>query len=226
MKKVIVVMSLLAASTVTGAYQTEENEVPTPVPTVSEVPVVETITPALQAPQPEKPLVNHVALAQAEKVEAKQKRLLKIAYNMAKQEGFKNPEIVQSILLQETHAGGMKSYKVANPGPEAYFGPMQLKLNAARDVLARFPHLYEKYDFHTTTDDEVKANLILNEHFNIEVATKYIRLLQTLYGYTGRELVNAFNRGPTGVKKIDSRKFHYAVGAEQKLAAMKRQASN
>jgi hypothetical protein len=151
----------------------------------------------------------------------KQHRLLNLAYQVGKENGFKDPEIVQAILLQETHAGGMNSYKVANPGPQAYFGPMQIKLSAARDVLTRWPQLYEKFGFHTKTDDEVKANLILNEHFNIEVAAKYIMILKREYGFTGRELINAYNRGPGGVKAVDA-DYHYAVGAERKLATYKR----
>jgi hypothetical protein len=207
LKKVIVVMSVFAASAVTGAYQLYQF-VPKPIPT------------AVIGEKQEKILGGSSAVLLPANLANKQAKLLNIAYTTAKGEGFKNPEIVQGILLQETFAGGMKAYKVANPGPEAYFGPMQIKLAAARDILTQNPQLYAKYDFHTRTDDEVKANLILNENFNIEVATKYIRLLQTQYHLSGRELVNAYNRGPTGVKSVDNN-FHYAIGAEQKLALMK-----
>jgi hypothetical protein len=209
LKKVIVVMSLISAAAVTGAYQLYQF-VPTPIPTV------------VIGEKQEKILGNSIAIVLPTNIATKQAKLLSIAYKVAKGEGFKNPEIVQGILLQETYAGGMKKYKVANPGPDAYFGPMQIKLGAARDILALNPQLYAKYDFHTRTDDEVKANLILNDNFNIEVAAKYIRLLQTQYHLSGRELVNAYNRGPTGVKSVDSNSFHYAIGAEQKLAEMKR----
>ena len=164
---------------------------------------------------------NQAATVLPADLSTKQHRLLNMAYDMGKQSGFKNPEIVQAVLLQETHAGGMESYRVANPGPNAYFGPMQLKLTAAKDVLARWPHLYEKYGFHTKTDDEIKANLILNERFNVEVGTRYLRLLQTQYGLTGRALMNAYNRGPGGVIGVDHGEFHYAIGAERKLASLK-----
>ncbi len=152
----------------------------------------------------------------------RQHRLLNMAYEIGKANGFKNPEIVQAVLLQETHAGGLDSYRVANPGPEAYFGPMQIKLAAAKDVLRRWPQLFSTYGFHTRTDDEIKANLILNDRFNLEVGTKYLKLLQTEYGFTGRALMNAYNRGPGGVAGVDHSEFHYAIGAEQKLARMKR----
>lgn len=151
---------------------------------------------------------------------AEQHRLLNMAYEVGKNLGFKDPEIVQAILLQETLAGGLDSYRVANPGPEAYFGPMQIKLAAARDVLKKWPALYETFGFHTKTDDEVKANLILNYRFNIEVGARYLLILKQGYGFRGRELINAYNRGPGGVKAVDDT-FHYAVGAERKLAAYK-----
>jgi hypothetical protein len=149
-----------------------------------------------------------------------QGRLLAKAYEIAKADGHKDPELVQKILLQETLAGGMKAYRVANPGSDAYFGPMQIKLSATKDVLARFPSLFAKYSIQTRTDDEIKANLILNDSFNIEVASKYLLLLQREYGFKGRELLNAYNRGPGGVKSVGA-DFHYAIGAEQKLQAVK-----
>lgn len=150
-----------------------------------------------------------------------QGKLLTSAYNIAKADGHKNPELVQSILLQESRAGGMKTFRVANPGPEAYFGPMQIKLAAAKDVLNKFPNLFSKYNISTKTDDEIKANLILNDKFNIEVASKYLLILQKQYGFSGRELVNAYNRGPGGVKDVGN-DYHYAIGAEAKLAAFKK----
>lgn len=151
----------------------------------------------------------------------RQHRLLNMAYELGKLHGFKNPEVVQAVLLQESKAGGLNSYRVANPGPEAYFGPMQLKLAAAKDVLRRWPYLFATYGFHTRSDDEIKANLILNDRFNLEVGTKYLKLLQTEYGFTGRALLNAYNRGPGGVSAVDNDSFHYAIGAERKLAGLK-----
>lgn len=149
-----------------------------------------------------------------------QSRLLNLAYQVAKEDGHKSPEVVQMVLLQETQAGGMKSYRVANPGADAYFGPMQIKLAAARDVLNNYPALWSKYSFHTKTDDEVKANLILNDKFNIEVGSKYLLILNKQYGFSGRKLMNAYNRGPGGVHGVDD-SYHYAIGAEAKLASYK-----
>ena len=81
--------------------------------------------------------------------------------------------------------------------------------------------LWVKYAFHTQTDDELKANLILNQPFNIEITSKYLKLLQTRYGFQGRELLNAYNRGPSGVQAVDA-SYHYGVGVEAKIAEAKR----
>lgn len=150
-----------------------------------------------------------------------QHQILNKAYAQAKADGHRNPELVQGVLLQETHAGGLSSYKVAGNRGDEYYGLGQLKVGAARDVMAAWPSLWTKYGFHTKTDDELKANLILNQAFNIEMTSKYLRLLQTRYGFSGRELVNAYNRGPGGVKNVGP-DWHYAIGAEAKLAEARR----
>lgn len=150
-----------------------------------------------------------------------QHQLLNTAYSIAKADGHKNPELVQGVLLQETKAGAMASYKVAGTPGDLYYGLGQLKIGATREVMSAWPVLWSKYKFQTRTDDELKANLILNQTFNIEVTSKYLKLLQQRYGYSGRQLVNAYNRGPSGVHSVDD-SFHYAVGAENKLAAYKR----
>lgn len=151
-----------------------------------------------------------------------QHMILNKAYEQAKADGHKNPELVQGVLLQESKAGGMASYKVAGNKGDEYFGLGQLKLSAVRDVMLKWPALWAKYKFQTHTDDELKANLILNHAFNIECTSKYLRLLQLTYGFQGRELVNAYNRGPGGVKSINNADFHYAIGVEQKLASARR----
>lgn len=207
MKIVITAMTALALVTCTAAFSLYEQ-------------APKSIGTAVIAEKPGKQVGGGTAVLLPESLTNRQSYLLKTAYATAKSEGFANPEVIQSILLQETHAGGLKVYKVANPGPQAYYGVGQIKLAAARDVMSRYPDLYEKFGFHTKTDDEIKANLILNDEYNIVVMTKYVKLLQNQYGFSGRQLVNAYNRGPGGVQTVGS-DFHYAVGAEQKLAKYK-----
>lgn len=163
---------------------------------------------------------QRVSVLLPKNITPEQSKLLNTAYTIAKEDGHRNPEIIQAILLQETLAGGMKTFNVSNAGPDAYFGPMQIKLSAAKDVLMKYPKLFAKYALQTHTDDEIKAHLIMDTNFNIEIASKYVLILQNQYNLHGRELINAYNRGPGGVKTVDD-SSHYARGAESKLAALK-----
>lgn len=153
-------------------------------------------------------------------LESSQKEVLRKAYQIAKADGHKQPEIVQGIVLQETKAGAMDSYKVAGRGNDPYYGLMQLKKPAALDVMKEYPSLYKKYKFHTRTNDELVANLILNENFNLEVGSKYLKILAVRYKLQGKELVNAYNRGPGGVKSVGS-DYHYGVSVERNIKLMK-----
>jgi hypothetical protein len=164
---------------------------------------------------------GQAAILLPENLTSKQGRLLAEAYEIAKADGHKHPELVQAILLQETMAGGMKAYRVANPGPEAYFGVMQIKLGAAKDVLGVWPDLYKKFGLQSRADDEIKANLILNDKFNMSVASKYLLVLQQRYGYSGHALMVAYNKGPGGAQGVDPAENEYAQGALSKLAARK-----
>jgi len=213
MKKVIVSLSLLTAIAVFGAAKLFQL-MPTPIGT------------AVIADKAEDGKIGgQAATLLPSNLSVDQGRLLIRAYEIAKADGHKNPEIVQAVLLQETQAGGMKSYRVANPGPEAYFGAMQIKLVAAKDVLARWPILFSKYGLHTRTDDEIKANLILNDRFNLEIGSKYLLILERDYGFKGQELMNAYNRGAGGVKAAGDN-WHYAREATLKLAAYKQSRKN
>lgn len=207
MNRIIAVMAVVAAGTGYGAYELY-TRMPVPVAT------------AVIAEKPGKTMGGSAAMLLPTNLNSKQSQLLQQAVSFAKAEGV-SPETAQIILLQETKAGAMASYKVANAGPNAYYGPMQIKLAATRDVLQRNASLYKKYDFHTHTDDEVKANLILNEKFNIEVAIKYVKILQRDYGLTGTKLINAYNRGPTGVQAVGD-DWHYAREGREKLNEYKR----
>lgn len=208
MNSVLSTLAVVVLLTLAGAYVLLQRS-PQPVAT------------SVIGQKPGKTVGGQAVVVLPSNLSTKQRRLLNLAYELGREHSLAHPEIVQAVLLQETLAGGMKAYRVANPGPEAYFGPMQIKLAAAKDVLRRWPHLFAAYDFHTRTDEEIKANLILNERFNLEVGTKYLKLLNTQYGFTGRALINAYNRGPGGVRAVDHSEFHYAIGAERKLARLR-----
>lgn len=136
---------------------------------------------------------------------SRQATILAMAYDIAKKDGHDYPQLLQGIVLQESKAGGMEKYRVAGqefglPANQRYYGVGQIKLSAARDVLARYPEMWEQFDFHTSTDEEVIAKLIENDAFNISVASKYLLILRG-YGFTTpQQLAIAYNRGPGGAR--------------------------
>lgn len=142
----------------------------------------------------------------------KQAHLLSLAYDIAKKDGHKNPQVLQGIILQETHAGELKSYKVAGQEfglrpNERYYGVAQIKLSATRDVLEQFPNLKRQFGFHTNADEEIIANLILNDAFNLSVASKYLKVLKIRYKVSDAELVAAYNQGPGGRGNENGQKY-------------------
>lgn len=152
----------------------------------------------------------------------KQKHILTLAYQTAAADGHKYPQLLQGIILQETKAGGMKSYKVAGNEfglkPNArYYGVAQLKLSATRDVLAKWPELWDDFEFQGKTDEEVIAKLIENERFNIAVASKYILILKSR-GYTNpAAIAAAYNKGPTGARRINTAEDNYSKAVNKHI---------
>lgn len=134
-----------------------------------------------------------------------QARNLAMAFEIAKKDGHAYPQLLQGIILQESRAGDMEKFRVAGQefglGPnQRYYGVGQIKLSAARDVLVRYPEMWNEFDFQTSTDEEVIAKLIENDEFNISVASKYLLILRE-YGYTTpQQLAIAYNRGPGGAR--------------------------
>lgn len=150
----------------------------------------------------------------------KQYQILGEAYKIAKDDGHKNPEILQGILLQESNAGHHPTYRVSNPGINAYFGLAQIKVAAARDVLKSYPELYKQFKFQTKTDDEIRAHLILDDTFNISVASKYLKILKNDYGLSEKEMIRAFNKGPNAAGNRDGEtinKDDYVNGVLKKM---------
>jgi hypothetical protein len=156
---------------------------------------------------------------------ARQAEVLSLAYSIAKKDGHKQPQLLQGIVMQESHAGQLGQYKVAGQEfglriNERYYGVAQIKLGATRDVLSRYPHLLKQFNFQTNTDEEVIAKLIENDAFNLTIASKYLLILQR-YGFdTIRELALAYNQGPGGAKSKDSETFHYSNGVMKHIQTL------
>ena len=141
-----------------------------------------------------------------EDLSSRQHAILNTAYSIAKEDGHKNPELLQGIVLQESKAGTLKSYKVAGQEfglktGERYYGVGQIKVAAAKHVLAKYPEMWSDYNFQTKTDDEVMAKLIENDHFNLAIASKYLKILKNDNGYTDdASLAGAYNQGAAGAR--------------------------
>jgi hypothetical protein len=149
--------------------------------------------------------------------------LLNFARQVAIEDGFKHPEYLQGMIMQESLAGEMKSFRVAghelgNKMTDLYYGVTQIKLAAAKDVLKRWPELWEFVQ--TKTEQELVARLILDDHFNIRVGSKYL-LLMGINSDKDRG-ITAYNRGPGGVNDVnDPSSFYYTTKVKQYAQRMK-----
>lgn len=141
----------------------------------------------------------------------KQMEMLNFAYDVAKADGFKEPKYLQGIIMQESRAGSMDEFRVSglmNTSSNRYFGIGQIKLSAAKDVMKRFPELWKFLD--TKTDEELQARLIVDDRFNVRVASKYTLLMGI--NENPVRAITAYNVGPGAViTHPDPSSHHYTV---------------
>jgi hypothetical protein len=144
---------------------------------------------------------------------AQQYALINYAYQVAKNDGHKNPQLLEGLIMQESHAGASLGYRVAgtqNKVGDRYFGIAQIKLAAAKEVMRKYPEMWNGLD--TKTDEELQAHLILDDHFNIRVASKYVLLMGVNknpdFGIT------AYNRGLGGAKSVNPSTHPYTVSVK------------
>lgn len=142
----------------------------------------------------------------------KQHELLSFAYVVAKNDGYKNPEYLQGLILQESNAGGSNNFRVAGDPikkENQYYGVGQIKIAAALDVLKNFPEMWGFMQ--TRTIEELQAKLILDDHFNIRIASKYLLLMGV--NKSASFALTAYNRGIGGAQNIiDHSQFEYTKG--------------
>jgi len=140
---------------------------------------------------------------------ARQHELLSFAYSVAKDDGYKNPEYLQGLILQESGAGGVSGYRVAGDPVKKenqYYGIGQIKTAAALDVLKNFPDMWGYLQ--TRTVEELQAKLILDDHFNIRIASKYLLMMGV--NKSASFALTAYNRGIGGAQNIiDHANFEY-----------------
>lgn len=154
---------------------------------------------------------------------AKQHELLNFAFSIAKADGFNEPKYLQGIIMQESKAGNMAAFRVAgltNAVGDRYFGVAQIKLAAAKDVMKKFPEMWRHLD--TKTDEELQARLIVDDQFNIRVASKYALLMGI--NSNPAKAISAYNLGPGGVLDVDPHAHPYTKKVKSHAEQLKNSA--
>jgi soluble lytic murein transglycosylase-like protein len=206
-----ILITLLAVSPVIAAMLSYDNE-PSALPTK--------VVPVLSVPE----------LRLPKTVNKEQAELLLYAFNTAKKHGHRDPAVLQGIIWQESRAGNYPGFEVAGHNfgltfGKRYYGVSQIKLAAAQDVFKRFPE--EFADISTKTEEEIIANLILDNEFNVTVASRYLWMV----GHTapdGRKrstnfAITAYNQGVSGARKLDADSWHYTVAVNKYKGSLLRE---
>lgn len=120
-----------------------------------------------------------------------QTRLMKTAFDIGYEDGgLEHAQLIQGVLLQETIAGlmGRIGHMTAPVGKRSY-GVMQVKVSAASDVLRRHVKLGR-----FKSAEEIIASLIIDDVFNIRVASKHLLHLRSRTK-TDEQALMAYNIG-------------------------------
>ncbi len=137
---------------------------------------------------------------------AEQVYILKMAFDIAYQDGgLQHAKLIQGMLLQETLAGllGRIGHMSAPIGKRSY-GVMQVKVTAANDVLGRHAFLGE-----FSSDEELITHLIVDDAFNLRVASKHFLYLRTKTKTDAHALL-AYNIGLRASRRYSNHKsFRY-----------------
>lgn len=144
-----------------------------------------------------------------------QVNLLIMAYEIAKADGHKDPRLFQGLLLQETNAG-----KITHRKNSTCYGIFQIKVIAAREVLQRYPSLWDEFNFRGKSDKEIISKLKHNERFNATIASRYGLVLKRLGYDTIEKLALAFNLGPTGAKSKNPRNNRYVRSVMKNIKSL------
>jgi hypothetical protein len=149
-----------------------------------------------------------------EELSAKQHELLNFAFDVAKSDGIKFPQYLQSILMKESRGCDMKNFRVAgltNKVGDRYFGCGQIKLAAAKAVMNSYPDMWKYLE--SKTDEELQARLILDDRFNIRVASKYAIMMGI--NENPDRAITAYNVGPGAVKNVDPGTHNYTRSVKE-----------
>jgi len=136
------------------------------------------------------------------------------------------PKLVQAIVIQESNAGKHPNFRVAGHKEglkpfQRYYGLGQIKLSAAKDVVKKHPRILVDFDIKSKTEDEIVANLIKNDEFNLTVTALYLSLLKDTYGLKSTlAIATAYNLGPTGAKSVDPSEHPYSRSVVRHMARL------
>lgn len=135
-----------------------------------------------------------------------QVHLLKTAFDIGYEDGgLQHARLVQGMLLQETIAGllGRIGHMSAPVGKRSY-GVMQVKVTAANDVLRK----YSEFGVFSS-DEELIAELIVDDAFNIRLASKHFLHLRSRTKTDAHALM-AYNIGLRASRRYkDHQTFRY-----------------
>ena len=141
-----------------------------------------------------------------------QRKLMTIAFLIGKEVGF--PETIQSLLLQETHAGafGDRIGDINLPIGKRSYGVMQMKVATARKVLRAYPNLVPNYfpnrkSYKRVRDEEIIIKLIQDDEFNIRLATLNFAIHRKKSKSWAQSVV-AYNTGQGAANQISEPKKH------------------
>ncbi len=138
--------------------------------------------------------------------------LLMLAFDVGfKDGGVQHAKLIQATMMQETIAGlvGRIGHLSAPVGKRSY-GVMQVKVSAATDVLRHHPELGE-----FRSEEELIAQLITDDKFNIEVASLHIQHLRK-FTDTDEQALMAYNIGLRGSRRYkDHASFAYVQGVQR-----------
>lgn len=137
------------------------------------------------------------------------------AHDVASDVGTVPPEIVQGILIQESKGGQVPSLVGSRSGGVGHrsYGVMQIKVEAARSVLIRYPDLLHRY-FHNVplknlTDEEIIVVLMTNHEANIRIGCYHLITYFKIVKQWDKAIV-AYNIGIGNALKMgDASNHHY-----------------
>ena len=130
--------------------------------------------------------------------------LIKHAHKLAKPYDLSKAAI--GVLIIETHAGryGPIGDHSNGIGRRSY-GPAQIKLDTARDILNRSPRFIDSFKH----DYELITALIERPYWNVALMVEHLAWLYHVQNLSWRETLLAYNRGLNGSRVKDANTHRY-----------------